>query len=425
MLGQLREYLQRFNPQSDSVRNVLKLAGGTAGSQVITVAAAPVLTRLYGPESFGVLATFTSILVMLNVVSSLRYELAIAVPEDDDEAIALVWLCFVLVAITTALTALGVALLGNQLVNWLQQPKLKPLLWLLPVGVLLMGVYQPLSYWAIRRKQFGMLAQIKFRQSTLAVASSIAAAPLGSIGLLLGQIVNQSAGISKLLNDAHRPSNFLRATSQALISFRELGAISAFSGLIEVIGWQAPILLIASSYSTLEVGAFSVALRIALLPASLAALSTSQVFLQRIATAKKPSEAAILFTSATHNLCKLGLLSCFILSLASPALPLVFGQRWQKGSELLLCMIPLLFSQIALIPLGVAFEAREKMKEGLAAQIQLTVFKIVPLFLLLKNFEVSISMAVLSYSLSIGLGSLNYFLILRNTFKLQSGSQAQ
>ena len=72
MLQALGNRLQRFKPQSASVRNVLKLAGGTAGSLVITVAAAPILTRQYGPESFGVLATFASILALLNVVSSLR-----------------------------------------------------------------------------------------------------------------------------------------------------------------------------------------------------------------------------------------------------------------------------------------------------------------------------------------------------------------
>lgn len=89
-----RALAQWLKQQSASSRNVLKLAGGTAGSQVIAMAAAVILTRLYGPESFGVLATFVSILALLNVVSSLRYELAIAVPEDDDEAVALVWLCF-------------------------------------------------------------------------------------------------------------------------------------------------------------------------------------------------------------------------------------------------------------------------------------------------------------------------------------------
>jgi hypothetical protein len=48
-----RALAQRLKPQSASNRNVLKLAGDTAGSQVITVSAAPIRTRLYGPESFG------------------------------------------------------------------------------------------------------------------------------------------------------------------------------------------------------------------------------------------------------------------------------------------------------------------------------------------------------------------------------------
>ena len=199
MFKTIASSFERLRPESASVRNVLKLAGGTAGSQVITVAAAPILTRLYGPASFGILATFSSILALLNVVSSLRYELAIVVPEEDDEAIELVWLCLVLVGISTSLTALGVVLLGNQLVSLLQQPALKSLLWLLPVGVLLTGVYQPLSYWAIRRKQFGLLAQTKFRQSIFGVATNLALAPLGTIGLLLGQIVSQSAGFVTIL----------------------------------------------------------------------------------------------------------------------------------------------------------------------------------------------------------------------------------
>jgi len=106
---------------------VLKLAGGTAGGQVITVAAAPILTRLYGPESFGVLATFASILVLLNVMSSLNDKLAIAVPVDDDEAVALAWLCFGLVAIFRALSVLQMrwlsGALGTMAVKMLTYPK--------------------------------------------------------------------------------------------------------------------------------------------------------------------------------------------------------------------------------------------------------------------------------------------------------------
>ncbi len=417
MLGQLREHLQRFKPQSASVRNVLKLAGGTAGSQVITVAAAPILTRLYGPESFGVLATFASILALLNVVSSLRYELAIAVAEDDDEAIALVWLCFVLVAISTALTALGVALLGNHLVGLLDQPALKPLLWLLPVGVLLTGVYQPLSYWAIRRKQFGLLAQTKFRQSIFGVATNLVAAPLGTIGLLLGQIVSQSSGVKSLFIDIPRPSKFITVAAKSFISYRDLGAPSVLAGLINTAGSQMPVLLIAGYYGASDLGVLNVTQRLSLLPASLVATSTSQVFLQRIAAAQSTSEVKILFKLATNRLCRLGVFFCLSIAASSPFLPIILGKEWVRGSLILLYLTPLLFAQIALVPLGVAFEARRKMREGIAAQLLLNLFKVLPLLILLSLFKSNFSVAVLIYSLGAGLGYLIYFLILKTALE--------
>src|SRR5690606_19830586 len=48
--------------QSKFVRNVAIVATGTAGAQAITMAFAPVITRLYGPEAFGLLGTFMAIL---------------------------------------------------------------------------------------------------------------------------------------------------------------------------------------------------------------------------------------------------------------------------------------------------------------------------------------------------------------------------
>ena len=53
------------------------LVGGTAGVQVLTVLAAPLLTRLYSSEDFGLLSVYTSLLALIGVIFSLRYELAI------------------------------------------------------------------------------------------------------------------------------------------------------------------------------------------------------------------------------------------------------------------------------------------------------------------------------------------------------------
>ncbi|MDD9206123.1 oligosaccharide flippase family protein, partial [Georgenia sp. 10Sc9-8] len=61
---------------------------GAALAQVISLAFAPVLTRLYGPELFGVLGAFAAALAVMAPVATLGYQVAIVLPRDDAEASA-------------------------------------------------------------------------------------------------------------------------------------------------------------------------------------------------------------------------------------------------------------------------------------------------------------------------------------------------
>ena len=372
---------------------MLKLGGGTAGSQVITVAAVPILTRLYEPESFGVLATFVSIMALLNVVSSLRYELAIAVPEDDDEAIALVWLCFVLVAISTAITALGVALQGDQLVSWLDQPALKALLWLLPVGVLLTGVYQVLSYWAIRRKQFGLLAKTKFNQSISSFAINLALAPLGSIGLLLGQIAGTSSGIYQILTGRSRPSS-AKLTAVSLLESRHhlangtkvaknYRSIAIYNSLAGAINGLYPLLysFALSSTGNIEaLGMLFIATRLVDAPSALVSKSAGDVFLSQVAPAKGP----VLFKLCVDNIKLLTISSASLLVPYVLILALfgdkIFGIIWDPRIQIYLaCLVPSAVLQVALGSTGLAFVTSDKNLNGLLAQIGMLLFRLIPI----------------------------------------------
>ena len=71
------------------IGNIATLMGGTAFGRLITILAAPVLARLFNPDVFGVAALLIAIAVVLNSVSSLRYEHAIILPPDQDQAVAL------------------------------------------------------------------------------------------------------------------------------------------------------------------------------------------------------------------------------------------------------------------------------------------------------------------------------------------------
>ena len=73
-------------PASASTRHVLTLLTGSGLAQAIALAVSPLLTRLYAPGQFGLFALYLSVVALLAVVATGRYELAIVLPEADDDA---------------------------------------------------------------------------------------------------------------------------------------------------------------------------------------------------------------------------------------------------------------------------------------------------------------------------------------------------
>lgn len=62
--------IKRLLPSNRFARSVSILAGGTAAGQAIVVLASPILTRLYTPEDFGLLAVYAALLGIISVVAS-------------------------------------------------------------------------------------------------------------------------------------------------------------------------------------------------------------------------------------------------------------------------------------------------------------------------------------------------------------------
>jgi len=68
------------------VRRAARLGSGTVLGQLAIVAAAPILTRAYGPSAFGSFGAMMSVAAIISLVSTLRLELAIPLPPDDATA---------------------------------------------------------------------------------------------------------------------------------------------------------------------------------------------------------------------------------------------------------------------------------------------------------------------------------------------------
>src|SRR5690606_24533531 len=134
------------------------LTGGTAFGQALMALSLPVLTRLYTPEDFRLLAVYMAILGMLTVVSCLRLNIAIPLPERDEDGMNLVALSVVAAAAVSLLTALPAMFAPVATASILGQPDMAPYLWMVPVGTLLASVYTALQYWSSRRKLFPLIA---------------------------------------------------------------------------------------------------------------------------------------------------------------------------------------------------------------------------------------------------------------------------
>ena len=106
MIRVAKNLLSHILPSNIFDRSIMVLASGTIGAQGILVLAAPFLTRIYSPEAFGVLAIYTMLLTLIVSISSLSYQLAIPISQDEEEVPNLAALSLVLVCVSALLTGL-------------------------------------------------------------------------------------------------------------------------------------------------------------------------------------------------------------------------------------------------------------------------------------------------------------------------------
>nr|WP_274520339.1 oligosaccharide flippase family protein [Ectothiorhodospira sp. 9100] len=149
--------------------------------------ASPLLTRLYSPEDFGLLAVFAALLGILSVIASLRYQLAIPLPESDEEAAHVVVLGLIIVADMSLLATVLVIFFAQPIADVFNTPALASYLWLLPLALLLSGIYQVFNYWAIRVKAFTPIARTKLTQAIATVSVQLG-------GYLLGPLARHTRG---------------------------------------------------------------------------------------------------------------------------------------------------------------------------------------------------------------------------------------
>jgi len=406
-------------PRGRFARSVTLLAGGTALGQAITVLVSPILTRLYTPEDFGIFGVYASILGIVTVVASLRYEYALPLPEDDETAANILVLCFILLFGMTTLSWLVIHGLGNQIVAWANVPGLKPYLWLIPLGMLGAGTYQILNYWAVRKRDFPRIARTRVSRGVARAALQVGVGFVnpGPLGLLLGQLAGETAGSTSLGLAAWRKDRApfkavsLQGIRWAGARYKRFPLFSSWGSLLDALGGNMPQLLFAAFYSSVVAGWFALSQRVIAVPLNIVVDSVAQVYFGEAARLPRSDPRAMrrLFFKLTARLALVGGLPVVMVCAMAPwFFPFVFGKGWETAGRYVQILGPMFAVRLAVVPTSQTLNILEKQHWFLAWQATWMGLGIGAL-LAAKAVGVSHIAAVALYSLAI---TMAYVLLL-------------
>jgi len=332
--------------RSRFARNVAVVASGTAGAQAITMVFAPLITRIYGPEAFGLLGTFQSIVTVAIPVAALAYPIAIVLPREDCDALGLVRLSAILSFAVAMLVAGLLALGGDWLTVTLGAESVSGYLFLIPVAMLFAAWMQIAQQWLIRKKQFGVVARSAVAHSLIVNSAKSGVGWLHPVGAVL--IVLATLG-----HAAHAALLFIgaRRRYQAEETEIEAGSCTPLSELahrhhdfplyrapqnfINAASQSLPILMLAAFFGPVAAGFYTLATMVMGIPTTLIGKAVNDVFYPRITEAANNGENLPRhIMQATGALLAIGIVPFGLIVLFGPWLfGLVFGVDWAIAGE--------------------------------------------------------------------------------------------
>ena len=340
------------------------LVGGALAGQLITLAASPILSRLYGPADFGVLAVFAALLGVIGTSACLRFDQAVPLPEDDIGARSVVHLALVTSAVTTVLVAFAITIAPNAIARAGGNPGFVRYLWYLPIAVFALGCYSTVSMWAVRQREFQSIALSKLQQAGTSVTVQIVGglASLGPIGLVLGSVLNQVAGVLTIARRT-RPIGRLQTITlrdlwNTARTFWRFPVFGAPTGVLNTLGLQLPALLLSSTFGPATAGLYLLAYRITAAPFGILSNAIMQVYYSQAARLATTDRRALrtLFVQTTTRSFALGVAPAIVVGIAGPWLfALVFGVEWREAGAFARWLAIMLVMQFAVAPVSHTF----------------------------------------------------------------------
>ncbi len=354
------------------VRHVTNIMTGTIASQIIVLLASPLITRLYSPENFAMLGLYLSVVAVVSKVSSLCYERAIVLPEDEANSYYIVIVSLVILFVVSL--SVYLLLIGNseQISNLINNAEFGHWINVISLGIFFTGLANIGRYYLIRRKCFTNISVSRVIESFLSAGLKIL---LGFIigmwtgGLLIGTLAGTMVAATiisinvfgELKNSVESFS--LDATIMNVISrYRKFPLFASWNALLNVASLEVVIFILSALFNPVVVGLYSFATRILRQPIVSMSEAVAQVYFGKAAS-----------QLAGKNMVGPGLRKVILILGVSGFLPFlilglygnvmvsyIFGDSWYEAGQYVRILSPWFFVLFVLGPINSIYEVYEK-----------------------------------------------------------------
>lgn len=381
------------NLRSELVRKSFVLISGSAVAQIIPIITAPLITRLYSPQSYGLLGLYIMVSSIAGLLATLQMQFAIVKEKDDSKALDALKLCLIISIVIGGSTAIPVLLFRHSISEYFNSGQLSSWLLFLPLSVIMSGWTNSIMAWANRKAYYKVMSFNRIVTALIIPLFSISLAFMfeGAIGLFVGLIMGQIIPFLILAiwfwkNEPMQlkvDRRVLYNTWKEHISFPKFNLPSEFLNILIA---QFPLFILGRYYGLAALGQYNLSNRILNTPSFLVSQSVAEIFRQRASKDyNENGNCESLFKKSFISLLLLGLMPFTIILIFGPQLfVVVFGEGWLDAGVYSRILAPMFFLRFIISPLTFVCFLASKHYVSLAGSLTYAVTTILVSYLVMS-----------------------------------------
>lgn len=341
---------------NEYARHSTILMVGTVISMLLQTVSFAWLGNYYSDTAMGLYQYLSTAYSILLIAATGRYELAVMLPEDDNDGYLLALLSAGMAVAFSCLLEAGVLLVQFGFgvdPGWVA---------FLPATLAVLGIYYSCNYWLNRKKRYVKLAFNRVLQGALFVFFNLAYAfilPDCRYGLILGYLSAQVAVMAILV--VYMAVDFRKCGIRfSAVRLRELAAeyhkfpkYSVPAGIVNNVAIHLPVFLLGAFSGSGVVGQYTMMNKVLGAPITVISEAIRDVFRQRASRDyAQNGECRAVYRTTGKTLAVAAAVPFLLLMIgAVPAFDALFGEKWRMAAKFIVMMSPFYYVKFVVSPL--------------------------------------------------------------------------